>query len=127
MTQPDRDIKALAARRDAVVAAQNANNIVMQELAGRGVGIDMATLLATRLNVFMDRFLGPFDGNAVTSERIDFEAAFQAQMAATLADIQAQVRKAILTQGLTQPGGPPLNGFQPGANGRVPRQRPGLN
>lgn len=87
-----------------------ANDGALQALARQGVNIDQGTLANIRVIALCDQVMGQPDGEYPSTTRLNFELALQEQYATMLADIQTQINRHKLTEGVNGVQLPPVNG-----------------
>lgn len=87
-----------------------ANDGMLQALARQGVNIDQGTLANIRAIALCDEVLGRTNGADVSLMRMEFELALQEQYAVMLADVQTQINRHKLTEGVNGVQLPPVNG-----------------
>lgn len=102
MTQPidpaavQAEVQRLAAANDATIAS----------LAQRGLNVDSGMFVNQRVILLAEQLLGPLEGDNPSPARLAYELACQRRFAEMLDQIQAQVRKATLLQGVQLNGHP---------------------
>ena len=74
---------------------RNRNVQKLQALGQQGAGVDTTSVMARRLDVFLELFLSE-------EQRVQFEYAFEVRMSESLDKGLAEVRAAKLTQGVGQ-------------------------
>lgn len=82
--------------RETVDAADRENNRLIEELGKQGVGLDVTSILQNRLNIFIEYFVGDFS----SMERLEFETKWNTFMAEMLQNVQSQVSRTKLLQGV---------------------------
>lgn len=90
--------------RQRVERLQRDNDAALQALAARGVQIPMAALDTVRLGLLVEHLLGDLDDE----RRLAYETAVQERFAGLIADIEGQVNRASLLQGVNGAALPPL-------------------
>lgn len=94
------------APRERVERMQRDNDATLQTLAQRGVQVDQGSLNGVRLALLIEHLLGDLDDE----RRLAYELAVQQRFAAMLAEIQGQVTRATLLQGVNGAGLPARGG-----------------
>ena len=94
----------------AIQEAEASNNAAIQRLAAQGLALTDTSLLNLRLALFVEHALGDLS----MPRRLDFEALFQARLAAEIATGEQQIARAKLLDGVRidprrQPPMPPLH------------------
>jgi hypothetical protein len=87
--------------RAEVEARMDANKAKIERFAMRGVVIDSAELVMTRLKFMCDRIFGDMD----TQSRLAFESDLADEYAGILAATEVKINQALIAQGPISPGG----------------------
>lgn len=96
MSEPTPDTNELG--QAILEAKQQRNDARILALRQQGVGIDMGSIAAVRINALCDLLIGPGD----SPERLQFEHSLADQYATMLDNTEAQVRMATLAPGAGQ-------------------------
>ena len=84
------------ARRHAIEQQVRENDARIQALLAQKIAIDKIDIISVRLATLVEQLLGTIDD----PRHLDYEAAVQAKMSAALSDIESQVRRATLLNGV---------------------------
>jgi hypothetical protein len=91
-----------------LVELQQANAAQFQALPGRGIQLGPDFYMGPRIMLLTEAVLGPADADH--PDRLRHEIAYHRQLAAMLAELESQVARSRLLQGVPVQG----NGFPPG-------------